>query len=126
MLPRHIDIIETARFTGQFRKTKRVRLSRRFKQRIFWRDGGKCVYCDKSVAFKDATMDHVTPLTKRGKNRSKENIVTACKGCNKAKGPLELEVLGDLSPEQLWVKFARMTELTAKRQGHFREVACVY
>ena len=89
------------------------------------RDLGCCVYCDKPVAFKDITMDHVVPLTKRGSNRSKENIVTSCKACNKAKGPLELETLDDLSPEALWVKFQRVTEQIAKRKGHFTEVACI-
>ncbi len=107
------------------RKTKRVRLSRRFRQRIFYRDGGRCVYCDKPVAFKDATMDHVVPLTKRGNSRSKENITLSCKACNKAKGPLELETLDDLSPEALWVKFQRVTEQMAKRKGHFTEAACI-
>ena len=78
------------------------------------------------MSFKDATMDHVTPLTKRGSNRSKENIVTACKPCNKAKGPLELETLGDLSPDQLWFKFQRAMELTAQRKGHFKDAVCIY
>lgn len=126
MLPRHIDIIETARFTGQLRKTKRVRLSRRFRQRIYWRDSGKCSYCGNPVPFKDVTLDHITPLTKRGQSRSKENLTVSCKPCNRAKGPLELQSLDDLSPEALCVKFQRVVETTAKRQGHFRESACVY
>lgn len=103
------------------RRTKRVRLSRRFRQRIYWRDGGCCVYCEKPIAFKDATMDHVQPLTQRGKNRSKENIVTACHRCNDLKGPLVMDKLDDLSPEALWVKFHRMVELTEKRKGSFTE-----
>lgn len=108
------------------RKTKRVRLSRRFKQRIYWRDGGRCVYCDRVVAFKDVTMDHVTPLTKRGSNRSKENIVTSCKLCNKRKGSLELETLDDLSPEALWMKFDKTVRDAQTRKGHFAQIASTY
>lgn len=126
MLQCHTDIIESARFTGKLRKTKRVRLSRRFRQRIYWRDDGKCAYCGNSVPFKDVTLDHITPLTKRGQNRSKENLTVSCKPCNKAKGPLELQSLDDLSPEALWVKFQRVTEQMAKRKGHFAEVSCIY
>ncbi len=66
-------------------------------------------------------MDHVMPLTKRGSNRSKGNIVTSCKACNKAKGPLELEVLGDLSPAVLDIKFVRMCEELKARRGHYKE-----
>lgn len=108
------------------KRTKRVRFSRRFKQRIYWRDGGCCVYCDRPVAFKDATMDHITPLVHGGKNRSKENIATSCKPCNRAKGPLELETMDDLAPDILWVKFDRMCEQTANRKGSFTTAACVF
>lgn len=66
-------------------------------------------------------MDHVTPLTKRGGNRSKENISLACKECNRKKGPLELEMLGDLSPEALSMKFEKVVKTTRERKGHFRE-----
>src|SRR3990167_5492836 len=83
---------------GRVRRTKRLRLSRRFRQRIYWRDSGKCVYCDEDVAFADATMDHVTPLVHRGRNRSKENIALSCLRCNQAKAQLTLEDPGDLSP----------------------------
>ena len=101
------------------RRSKRLRLSRRFKQRIFWRDGGKCVYCEQPLAFKDATMDHVTPLVRRGQFRSKENIVTACYDCNKIKAQLMLENLDDLSPEALWVKFKKTMNYAQSRQGHY-------
>jgi 5-methylcytosine-specific restriction endonuclease McrA len=103
------------------KRSKRKRLSKRFRQRIFWRDGGECQYCGVKVPFKDATMDHVTPLVKRGGNRAKENIVLACAGCNKTKGPLVMDDPGDLAPEILAVKFMRVTETTAKRKGRFRE-----
>ncbi len=48
------------------------------------------------------------------------------RACNKSKGPLELEVLDDLSPEALWVKFQRVSEQISKRTGRFTEVSCIY
>lgn len=103
------------------RGTKRVRLSRRFRQRIYWRDGGCCAYCGKAVSFKQATIDHVVPLVQRGKNRSKENIVTACKPCNDKKGQLTLDELGDLAPESLWLKFQKATETAQRAKGSYPE-----
>lgn len=101
------------------RKSKRKRLSRRFRQRIFVRDKGCCRYCGNKVAFDDCTMDHVTPLTLRGKARSKENIVTSCNSCNKKKGALQLENLDDLAPEMLALEFVKVYEEIAKRKGQF-------
>lgn len=107
---------------GGGRPSKRYKLSRRFRQRIFWRDNGKCVYCDRSVRFADATMDHFIPLVRKGAARSKENIVTSCKSCNAKKGPLQQEVVDhDLTPEALAYKFYEVTENTKKRQGHFKD-----
>ena len=103
------------------RRSKRLRLSRRFRQRIYYRDGGKCVFCDNNVKFADATMDHVTPLVKLGKSRTKENVVLSCKSCNQKKGPLELEALDDLSPYALQDKFYRITESLKKRKGRYCE-----
>ena len=106
---------------GRVRRTKRLRLSRRFRQRIYWRDSGKCVYCDEDVAFADATMDHVTPLVHRGRNRSKENIALSCLRCNQAKAQLTLEDPGDLSPDALWMRFEKTVKDAQTRKGHYCE-----
>lgn len=105
----------------QTRGTRRIRISKRFKQRIYWRDNGCCVYCDKSVKFEDATLDHVMPLVRRGRHRSKDNMVLACRPCNKAKGPLVMDDLGDLAPEQLYMKFQRTVEKAQQRTGCYRD-----
>ena len=99
------------------RRTKRVRLSRRFRQRIFFRDNGHCVYCGNPVRFLEATIDHVQPLTKLGKNRAKENCALSCRKCNNEKGPLVMDDLGDLSPEALCAKFHRACESVQTRKG---------
>ena len=56
----------------------------------------QCYYCGRMVSkainageFK-STRDHLTPKI-RGGSRKKENIVTACYGCNQDKGRLTLE-----------------------------------
>ena len=110
------ELIEVQR---RQKRTKRIRLSRRFRQRIFFRDNGHCVYCDKPVKFLEATMDHVTPLTHRGKSRDKTNIVLSCKLCNTLKGPLVMNDLGDISPEALWLKFEKVCESIRKRKGMY-------
>jgi len=55
------------------------------KKNVIIRDGFRCVYCGKqNVHF---TMDHVKPKSKGGKSTF-ENVVTACRECNNAKGNL--------------------------------------
>lgn len=112
------DLIRLQRKTG---RTKRLRLSKRFRGRIFWRDNGKCVYCARDVKFSEATIDHVIPLVRKGPARQKCNIATACTICNQEKGPLVMDTPDDLSPSQLDLKFVRVTEDAKKRKGKFRE-----
>lgn len=58
-----------------------VRFSR---ANIHLRDNGICQYCETAVEGKDATLDHVLPISKGGKT-TWENTVTACGPCNAAK-----------------------------------------
>lgn len=101
------------------RKSKRTRVSRRFKQRLFWRDGGQCIYCYKPLRFDEATIDHIMPLTHRGRHRAKENMGIACYACNHRKGPLVMENPGDLAPEMLWLKFKQTYEAVQTRKGSY-------
>ena len=66
-------------------------------------------------------MDHVTPLVHKGRFRAKENTVLSCRACNNKKAQLIMEDLGDLSPEQLWIKFDRTVKDAQSRKGHYRE-----
>lgn len=59
-----------------------VRLS---KKNVFLRDQYKCQYCRQDVKDRDATLDHVLPLSLGGKS-SWLNLATACKPCNYRKG----------------------------------------
>jgi 5-methylcytosine-specific restriction endonuclease McrA len=45
----------------------------------------KCTYCDKSIRFSQADIDHVWPQSRGGSN-SNWNLVVACQSCNRSKG----------------------------------------
>jgi 5-methylcytosine-specific restriction endonuclease McrA len=53
--------------------------------RIFRRDGFRCVYCGLVFPGAELTVDHVQPRVKRG-DHSAGNLVTACAACNARKG----------------------------------------
>jgi 5-methylcytosine-specific restriction endonuclease McrA len=59
------------------------------KQNIFIRDDYVCQYCGKSLNAKSATVDHIVPQAKGGKN-SYTNCTTSCKPCNQWKGDKHL------------------------------------
>ena len=54
------------------------------KQNIFIRDEYHCQYCGFEVTKKTASIDHIIPKSKGGKN-SFLNTVCACKDCNSKK-----------------------------------------
>jgi 5-methylcytosine-specific restriction endonuclease McrA len=57
------------------------------RERIFARDGMRCVYCGCDFAADQLTVDHVEPRM-RGGDQSDGNLVTACRDCNSRKGSL--------------------------------------
>ena len=44
----------------------------------------KCIYCDKELTLKQATLEHKQPITREGTN-DKENLAIACGHCNHSK-----------------------------------------
>jgi hypothetical protein len=60
------------------------------RERIYKRDGWKCVYCESK---KNLTIDHVIPKCKGGKN-TWNNLVTCCNSCNSKKNDKSLEEVG--------------------------------
>lgn len=58
-----------------------IRVSRRH---IYLRDRYRCQYCGTTVNEKNATLDHVIPVSKGGKSNW-TNLTTACKPCNYSK-----------------------------------------
>jgi len=58
-----------------------VRFSR---SNVYLRDNCECQYCGVKIDRKDATLDHVLPVSKGGKS-TWENCTTACGPCNASK-----------------------------------------
>ena len=56
---------------------------------LLLRDGPVCFYCGRpsgtGLPFSRLTLDHVLPVSKGGAN-AQNNLVLACKLCNRAKG----------------------------------------
>ena len=82
--------------TVKLQKARAVRLGLRLAQNTLtarqWLDcliaqGWRCAYCGKphEEHVEELTIDHVLPLKRGGANTS-ENIVPACRACNRAKG----------------------------------------
>ena len=55
------------------------------RERVFARDGYRCVYCGDVFPPEALTADHVQARV-RGGDQSGGNLVTACVGCNTLKG----------------------------------------
>jgi 5-methylcytosine-specific restriction endonuclease McrA len=55
------------------------------REQVFERDEYRCVYCGEVFLAEELTIDHVQARL-RGGDRSGGNLVTACSGCNTAKG----------------------------------------
>lgn len=60
------------------------------KLRIFFRDGGKCFYCDMKLNINNriTTLDHIIPRSKGG-TWADENIVLACRPCNEKRATMD-------------------------------------
>jgi 5-methylcytosine-specific restriction endonuclease McrA len=55
------------------------------KASVFVRDHYKCQYCGRELNARNATVDHVVPTSRGGKNTF-QNTVCSCKPCNSWKG----------------------------------------
>ena len=44
----------------------------------------QCTYCDKSIRFRNAEVDHIWPQNKGGTDQT-WNLVIACQSCNRSK-----------------------------------------
>lgn len=75
------------------RVTHRPRRPRFRKKVLFNRDRWKCVYCDRKLSNRTATIDHVHPESKGGPT-SWENCVAACGTCNRRKANKSLQEAG--------------------------------
>ncbi len=72
---------------------KRTTIPKWVKKAVFYRDYGRCVFCNKDLTGVFSTMatsnyDHIIPLDKHGFNDIC-NIQLSCENCNKSKGAKE-------------------------------------
>jgi 5-methylcytosine-specific restriction endonuclease McrA len=53
------------------------------KRNVLKRDGNRCQYCGR--VFRELTLDHILPVSRGGRD-DWENVVAACRDCNRKKG----------------------------------------
>jgi 5-methylcytosine-specific restriction endonuclease McrA len=86
---------------------------------IYLRDEFRCVYCGRDlhgVGPQDLTLDHVRPWSKGGENVP-ENLVTACRHCNCARGARSLASYADEHTRKA------VRRQTARAIGKYRKLA---
>ena len=94
------------------------------RDRVFRRDGYRCVYCGIVHPGEQLTLDHVQPRMRGGDN-SEGNLVTACAACNTRKGSLPAwSFLAELPEERanflhyataVWARHRRAVEEAARK-----------
>ena len=67
------------------KKVKRKVVSKKLRFEVFKRDSFTCQYCGKKAPDSVLHIDHITPVSKGGKN-TLMNLVTSCVDCNLGKG----------------------------------------
>ncbi len=97
------------------------------RERIFRRDGFRCVYCGGVFPAEQLTLDHVQPRMRGGDN-TPGNLVTACAACNTRKGSRPAwSFLADLPDERanflryataVWPRHRRAVVEAAERAGN--------
>jgi hypothetical protein len=96
------------------------------RDRIFRRDGYRCVYCGKTFPAEALSLDHVQPRWRGGDN-SPGNLVTACRMDNTRKGSMPAWAwLAELPEErsnfleyavEVWPRLRRAVEEEAEKKG---------
>lgn len=78
------DSVDEATVKRERAKARELRKTRWWQQKT---SSGKCYYCEKKVAYKNITMDHLVPIARGGRS-TKDNLVPSCKECNTQKKTL--------------------------------------
>lgn len=81
------SITEKPEFFGSEEKEKRRIFTPEEKKAALAATGGICARCGTKLTLKTATMEHIIPLSRGGKN-DPENLTVLCGTCNKDKGNL--------------------------------------
>jgi len=93
--------------------------TRKLRQAIHTREGGRCFYCLGRLKPMVRCLDHAVPRVRRGGNGYR-NLVSACRDCNSQKGERRAEDFlrwlcreGRLSVDELRGRFAALARLAA-------------
>jgi 5-methylcytosine-specific restriction endonuclease McrA len=93
--------------------------TRKLRQAMHAREGGKCFYCRRRIPGQSRCLDHVLPRAKSGLN-SYRNLVSCCAECNWQKGDRaaadflrEMYREGRLSREEFSVRLRALRALVA-------------
>lgn len=81
-------------------ETLRKPLSKKVRFETFKRDLFCCQYCGRKPPSVALEVDHITPVTKGGKNNV-DNLLTSCFDCNRGKSNIELSSLPPSTEEKL-------------------------
>lgn len=93
------------------------------RERVFERDGHRCVYCGQFFPENQLTLDHVEPQL-RGGDRSEGNLVTACRACNTRKGSLPAWAFLAEHPEERENFLRYATGIWPRLRRAIEEAAC--
>lgn len=84
--PKVFEMDETGVIKATHRKM-RYAISGDVQQKIWARDGFKCMYCGREMGEVQLSVDHFDPL-EFGGAETQENLISACRKCNKRKGSI--------------------------------------
>jgi hypothetical protein len=82
------EILVNGSLEKAFHRKVRYEISGAVQQKIWVRDGCKCMYCGATMGKAQLTIDHFVPLEMGGKNDT-SNYLSACRKCNKDKGGMD-------------------------------------
>jgi hypothetical protein len=99
--------------------TKRKDISKKLRFEVFKRDSFTCQYCGRKSPDVVLHVDHITPVSKGGKN-TLMNLVTSCYECNLGKGaePLSEQSSVEKSRRQAEMLQARREQISMIRDWH--------
>lgn len=83
--PEGLRVIHCKYWKPMYEKGRYVNRSQR--ERIIRRDNQRCFYCGIDVPFDEIEVDHKLPKSRGGADTD-DNLVTACRRCNQAKGTM--------------------------------------
>lgn len=92
---------------------ERVAISKRLRFEVFKRDGFECAYCGATPPGVLLECDHIDPVSAGGPTEI-DNLVTACRSCNRGKSNVSLSTV----PQSMSERAAEVLEREAQVSGY--------